>query len=314
MAYFGRIFNAAVALVLIYFSIKIIPFGKKIIALTALLPIAIEGLTSLSPDAITISSSLFLISYVLSICFNKTKEKIEKKDFIILLITSIVVSLCKIVYLPLIFLVLLIPKEKFENTKQRLIFTLVIMGLGIVVNLVWLGISSTYLSIYDSSSGQVLSVLSNPFNYILMVMYTLMQNFGAYTLGMVGIELGWCEIVKVLPFVAYAFVALLVIATLSTNNKKLVITKKYYIIFAIVSLIIIGLILTSLYVQWTQPGSNIIVGVQGRYFLPILPVMLLLARPFVNKNKVGFSVEKFILVAAIVLNFSAILSIVLEFI
>ena len=37
-----------------------------------------------------------------------------------------------------------------------------------------------------------------------------------------------------------------------------------------------GLIFTSLFVQWTTCGSDSIAGIQGRYFIPILPLLMLL--------------------------------------
>ena len=53
--------------------------------------------------------------------------------------------------------------------------------------------------------------------------------------------------------------------------------KTYQLIWiALVVLAIVTLIFTSLYVQWTTIGGESIAGVQGRYFLPILPLIMLL--------------------------------------
>ena len=48
------------------------------------------------------------------------------------------------------------------------------------------------------------------------------------------------------------------------------------IIITLVILAIIALIFTSLYVQWTTVGSKSILGIQGRYFIPILPLAAIL--------------------------------------
>ena len=94
-AYLGRLFNLIVFILLIYLSIKYIPFCKEFILLISLLPITLQEAVSLSPDCITISSIILLISYTLYLTYKK--DKISKKDFIIESILCIVISLCKIV-------------------------------------------------------------------------------------------------------------------------------------------------------------------------------------------------------------------------
>ena len=59
-----------------------------------------------------------------------------------------------------------------------------------------------------------------------------------------------------------------------TIKDKFKLYQKF--IIAIIILGISGLIFTSLYVQWTTCGSDSIAGIQGRYFIPILPLFILL--------------------------------------
>ena len=77
-------------------------------------PVAVSSLASMSPDAMTISMSYLFISYILKL-LNEKDKKIDWKDKIILLILGMVIALCKIVYLPLAGLVLILPKEKQMN-------------------------------------------------------------------------------------------------------------------------------------------------------------------------------------------------------
>ena len=82
MAYFGRIMNAIMSIILMYLAIKLIPFGKKILFTIAFIPIAVEGFTSLSADAITISISFLLLAYILNLKFNKDIKTLTKKHHI----------------------------------------------------------------------------------------------------------------------------------------------------------------------------------------------------------------------------------------
>jgi uncharacterized membrane protein len=56
---------------------------------------------------------------------------------------------------------------------------------------------------------------------------------------------------------------------------------------------ILGLTFSSLYVQWTPYMNDTIVGIQGRYFIPLLlPVALVLKRFIILKNyKVRLGLE-----------------------
>lgn len=190
IAYGARIINMIVAILLLYLAIKQMPFGKRGMLISMCFPIAIEGFTSMSPDALTISIAYLLTAYVLNIVFNEEKA-IKKTDISILTILSIVIALCKIVYLPLVGLLLLIPKEKFKSKKSHRLTIGIIMIIAIIANLIWLGISANYLSLYkDGNSGKQLSILlSNPIIYIERVLATINILGGNYVSQLFGDEL-----------------------------------------------------------------------------------------------------------------------------
>lgn len=278
ITYAGRVLNIIVAIVILYFAIKIIPFGKKMLLIPAMIPIAIEGFTSLSPDAMTISMSFLYIAYILYLAFDKKVEKIKLKDKIILLIMSIIIALCKIVYIPLVGLLLIIPKEKFENNKNKIINFIVIAGIAIVINLIWLAISSRYLSTFreGDSKIQVLLALQNPVQFIQQFLYTLNLNSGNYILSLFGADLGWGELVKINTMVPYCLLVIYVFTAITDNKLKNRFEAYQIVCILLVVLAIIALIFASLYVQWTTIGNESIIGVQGRYFLPIIPLIMLL--------------------------------------
>ena len=73
ITYGGRIVNMIFALLVLYFAIKLMKKKKKLLLIPAMIPIAIEGFTSLSPDAMTIGVSSLLVSMILSFRYNKNK-------------------------------------------------------------------------------------------------------------------------------------------------------------------------------------------------------------------------------------------------
>ena len=317
ITYGGRIVNMIFALSVLYFAIKLMPFGKKLLLIPAMIPIAIEGFTSLSPDAMTISVAFFYIAYILHLAFGK-KEQLGMKEKVILLISSIVIALCKIVYIPLVGLILIIPKEKFKNqgNKNKILNFCVIAGIAVIINLIWLAISSRYLSTFreGDSKIQVLLALQNPILYIQNVLYTFNLNGSNYLLSLFGADLGWGELIKLYSIVPYAFLGIYLFTAITDNELKDKL-KKYQIIWiSLVILAIVGLIFTSLYVQWTTVGQTSIAGIQGRYFLPILPLVMLLlgsvvkVKSLYNEEKV----TKFVGISILVLQIFTISQILVE--
>ncbi len=317
ITYGGRIVNMIFALLVLYFAIKLIPFGKKLLLVPAMIPIAIEGFTSLSPDSMTISVAFFYIAYILHLAFEK-KEQLEMKEKVILLISSIVIALCKIVYIPLVGLILIIPKEKFKNAgnKNKILNFCIIAGIAMMINLIWLAISSRYLSTFreGDSKIQVLLALQNPILYIQNVLYTFNLNGSNYLLSLFGADLGWGELIKLYSIVPYAFLGIYLFTAITDNELKDKF-KRYQIVWiSLVILAIVGLIFTSLYVQWTTVGQTSIAGIQGRYFLPILPLVMLLlgsvvkVKSLYNEEKV----TKFVGISILVLQIFTISQILVE--
>ena len=274
MTYGARIINMVISIFLLYFAIKLMPFGKRGMLVSMCFPIAIEGFTSMSPDALTISVAYLFTAYVFNIVFNKEKQ-IRKTDIFILAILSIVIALCKIVYLPLVGLLLLIPKAKFKTQKSHILTKVIIMGLAISANLIWLKISANYLALYkDGNSGEQLWILlQNPIYYLQRLFATINHSGGFYAYSLLGQELGWNEFAKMDTLLPTMFGLLFMYINIADNTIKQKLTKYQNIILSLIILAIIGLVFTSLYIQWNEPADYIIKGVQGRYFIPVIPIL-----------------------------------------
>ena len=281
MAYLMEIFDFAVWVLLIYFAIKKIPKFKTIVLFIALLPITLQEATSISPDALTIGLCVFFVSYVLYLAYGK-KTLLNKKDYAVLIICSLLIGFCKIVYLPLVLLLLVIPKERFKSKKHKWWFIGILFAVVAVINVIWLMVSSKYLIQYQegvNSKEQLMGIIKNPFRYMVVMFRSVNVNGQVWLSNLLGMSLGAFKfnLPSVLFFVTFTVMILL----FAQRNETLKLRKFDRWIFAFVFLIISVLILTSLYMQWTTYGADVIDGVQGRYFLPIL---LLLAVVFCRKD------------------------------
>ena len=115
-----------------------------------------------------------------------------------------------------------------------------------------------------------------------MLIYTINANGSKYILSMFGGEVGLNEHVILHTFVPYVFIVISLMAGILNEEIKNKFSKFQTIIIVLIALAIIGLVFTSLYIQWTETTEVVIKGVQGRYFLPILPLILLLLRKAKN--------------------------------
>lgn len=315
--YGARIVNLLVSVFLLYFAMKLIPFGKKMIFLITILPTTMVQISSLSPDALTLTSSILFVAYVLKLWYEK--RKITKKEVSKLTILGIVVALCKIVYIPFVFFVLILPRKSYKDKKNYTLSVITMIVIPILINLIWLAIANTHLSLIDNnkSSVQTANILTNIPEYIRTVAYTLQYIMdktltalfggGGMTHNTSAVGNGF---ITVIPMIL-----LFVFEILFDEKLKINLEMKAKVIISIISLAIIGLIFTSLYVQWSPLKWFFVDGVQGRYFLPLLlPLTILLAQNNLVKQKGNIHLKSIITYTGIILNMLILMEIVLKYI
>lgn len=282
--YLARLFNLMSFVFLMYQSIKRIPYLKKYLLFISLLPIIVQEAASFSSDALTISISFFLISYILYL--KEKKELLTKKEYLILFISSIICSMSKIVYIPIILLAYILPKDLFKSKKDKIIKISIMILICIIINGGWTLYASRYLVEYNAgvdSKAQLKHILTHPIKYIYHVLRTMVifgpgfvyQAYGR-NLSLLDVDVG-----RYYPIGAVLMTIYLSITNRFKEKKNSIIEGLMYLL---VPLAIVGLIFTSLYIQWTPVSKDIIDGVQGRYFIPLLLFIPLIFMR-INKSK-----------------------------
>lgn len=271
--YTARLINMFVAIFFIYEAIKLIPFKKNIVFFLALLPLTISEFASMSSDALTISSCIFYISYILYLKYDENKNIINKKDIIVLIISSIIVSLLKIVYVPLCLLLFILPKEKFDSAKNKNIIVISTFISAIVLNIIWLIYASRFLTEVNpgvNAVEQVKYILTHPISYILILFRTIHVYFQIFIFSLCGEGLGDYNVQASVFFIISSLIVFAILFLANDNKDKRSFDVRTKIVCSLIFIIVVLLIYTSLYVAWTKLKSPIILGIQARYFLPIL--------------------------------------------
>ena len=284
IVYLARIFNLIFWIILGYYIIRFIPFGKGIAFLLLFMPTSMQAAASCQADAVANVTAVALFTYVLYKI--KTPRAISKKDYVLSSALAILVSMSKIVYLPLCFLLYLLPAKMFKSKKHKFVSISLVIAAAVLLNFIWLLISSRYLSAEFqagvNTSEQVGFIISHPLGFLQAIFRTIIGNGNFYFFTFFGSSLSWLNINLAEPYIlAFAFYAFYTYLRESQKNFSLDNQQKFYI-FLSVSVCVL-LIFASLYIQWTSVAAPVVAGIQGRYFIPVaLPLMFLL--PTLSKD------------------------------
>lgn len=273
--YLGRIFNLIAFIIVTYFTIKVLPAYKLLMFVYMLNPMIIHQSISFSADVVVNASTLLYISYILHLKYMDS-DKLNNKNVIALFLLSIFVCASKFIYFPLILLLFLI-RKKFKNSDRNLkiisIFSLLIaISLGAIWYMLNMNLSNSSTEAQaDALVSPMQHLLENPLNAI-QVLYKTLDLYLSYYLEMFCARyLGWLNI-HIPTYISYFYLFMLLF---STQLEKNIIKLKERIFLIAIFIIIFIAILLGFYVSATQENINYIIGIQGRYFIPVAILFLI---------------------------------------
>lgn len=255
------------------------PFGKVFLLIAAILPMTMQQVVSYNYDSVLIGICFLTIAYLLNlIC---TKRMVKWWDWLIMGGMAIAIASIKLVYLPVFCLALAIPREKFGGTKKKIIggawIVFICIGTLLVTRLAT--ISSYTIAAGTTTSGAVEKMtipycLDHLWITIQMVYRTFEREFTHYLPEMIASPLGWLEVeIPDILVLGFVLVLLLSVVNFQDTGRRIQYGVQLNAIF--VALVVIALIMVAT-LSWTPVSSGVIVGIQGRYFLPVLPLAVLM--------------------------------------
>lgn len=287
--YLARLCNLIGMIVCGYYIIKLLPFGKTIGLVYLLNPMYIHQGISTSADMMVNSICLLFISTILYL--KNKKEDFSYKDLILLGSMIILLCLAKYIYIPLILLLFLLSK-KIKNTSKKnkaiiygSITVSMLLCVYFVIDMFILPMSSSGgVEITNvgniSPKDQLLSILKNPFSLVFMYARTILGLSTYHIKTFFGVYLGWLNI-NVFEIFTWIYAGLLLSSPFLEKEEN-ILTKKEKIWLNIFTIFMILVIILFFYLSWSEVGSNVALGVQGRYYIPILILPLL---TLINKNR-----------------------------
>lgn len=309
VVYAGRIFNILFYGLLLFFTIRIIPQGKNLMIAISGFPMMLQQVSSYSYDAFVCALSFFFIAYILRLVY--ASEKVRKRDVVALTVTSILLAPCKLIYVMVCFLVLIIPKEKFSRKRTNIIAKTLVLGSAMVATLVH-NMSAVATSAsgdnyieWAGEKGYTISYLLHHIGRAIKVFINTIHEKGDfYVDSLIGGDLSWFTVnipsVLTICSVIIVFVALF-------EERKIKIKTWHKVVFVVISIIVMGLAMVSMWIGWTPLSYNHIEGVQGRYFLPILPLLLICI--MIEGKPKGKWYSELVVVGCLVVNYLVIMNV-----
>lgn len=299
--YLGRIFAIGVYLLTMYWFICLMPVYKTAAFLMALLPMTVQQCCSYSYDATVIELS-FLYFAVLFGLFAQ-EGKIKKWQAALYACCIAVLSISKGgTYLPLCLLTLFLPVGRFSSPKKKWAFVGAMAAVSIAAflsvtlsNILFVAAPTaeqTAKSYLAGESYGLSGFLSNPMEFVLLSVRTVFLNGDEMLETMLGTKLGWLD-VYVSRLAVYGMLLLMALSALrrkdGARRPAFAEGRAFRLCSLAAALLSVGMVFVSMFISWTPRESTVISGIQGRYFLPLLPLCLTLPGTFPVTAKKDFS-------------------------
>lgn len=306
-----KFMNLLVYLIVITVAIRYAKIGKYALMCIALMPTSILQASAITYDGFV----LCLVSLGVVLLINEIvseEENINTKLLAIGIIAITIGSLSKMVYAPLVLLAIFIPNKKFASKKSVIWFKLgilVICGwmlatfvLPTLISMISPSVTATAdLRGGDTNSGsQIGNIIANPMAYIKQLLISIFdfenfRNIGVpsdsfFTAGNLMLMNYGGTVVCPNKF-AYVIMALIMLLICKNKEEKSLNVKTKLGVWGLIFIIVV-LIWTAMYLAFTPVGQTAIVGVQARYYLPILWLAIVAAyngKLSINMTKTGYA-------------------------
>lgn len=279
----GRLANAISYCVVMTYAIRVIPNKKYLLLAIGLLPTSLFLAANYSYDPWVISFLSLGIAMILRERASEPKMPISKNRILGISLV-LFLGLCpKAIYFPVIALMYLIPSSRFSSKRSYHKFCRAVFLFGCIMfsSFILPMIFSTSVQAGDIRGGenvnsldQIKYILTHPVDYLLVeakfmssymltnsagysLSYAYMGSLATYVPQLINLPLFWLLAVSAVD-----------------NSEQPKFTLVQSVLLVLLTIFIVFLVSSSLYVSFTPVGYETVNGCQPRYLLPILLVPL----------------------------------------
>jgi len=280
LLYVARIGNLIVYLLLAAAAVRFTPIQKWTLALVALIPMSVYLAASVSADAMTLGLALLVVALTLNLALGS--EMPSRGRLLALGLVLLLLALSKQAYLGLGIMFFMIPGERFSTPRRRWLTAALLIGIPLAINAAWTyslrGLYTPMRPFVDPPA-QLRGIVEHPWSYLGTVFAAIFKvedhalsdySFMIGTFGWLGAHLP--QWIRNTYWAALGATAVLDGGEpLRLGIRAKAVALGAYLCTAVV-------MATFVYLSWEPVGIKNIEGIQPRYYLPIIPLALLLPR------------------------------------
>lgn len=135
--YLARLFQMAAYLALCWYAIRRAPWGKPLFFTLALLPVVLQSASGISADPVTNGLAFCTVALILAAIDRSRTGRVTRLDTVILGLVIAALALSKSAYVPFALLTLAIPTAAFGSHRRRMVVTGSIIGSAVILAGAW---------------------------------------------------------------------------------------------------------------------------------------------------------------------------------
>ncbi|MBQ8994617.1 MAG: DUF2142 domain-containing protein [Oscillospiraceae bacterium] len=263
-----------------YLSLSICSYGQGILLGFLLLPLTINQCISVNQDNFCFCISFLAIAFWTHLKKKELEdEKVTVLEAVCLLLISLMLLASKAYAIILgMYIVLVIPKVKALRDRRKDIFLIMSILVCAVCVALLLGKSGythyLFTALFGEANGGRYSLkfyLDDPLTGWQIFVATIKQQWFQWFWDAFGSKLSWQTYFT--PIYAVCFAVILVLLARSESGEIVGSSSLERIAIIVIELAFFALV----YLRastWTEVGRRTIWGIQGRYFIPVLPLVL----------------------------------------
>jgi uncharacterized membrane protein len=272
--YAGRAANVLLFVLAVAFAIWIAPTGRPAFAFIFLLPMPLYEAASFSADVLAFALSAIVCALLARVAAGISSSVLW------LWIAALLIAILSTIKSPLVALAVPLMVLGWRvSARTAPLLGLTVIGAWMAWNFGF-ALGESYAARLRTIPGgvsthdQMQFLLAHPQSIISIAIETMRQKALIYIGSGIGV-FGFFNTPLAIWFYLLALVIGLVMFVGSSLSERLKMALGFRLALAVAGLIAIALTFGTLYLAWTPVGSNVVLGVQGRYFIPILIILAL---------------------------------------
>jgi uncharacterized membrane protein len=291
LIYLARLGNLIAWTLIVYLAIRLLPVGKWSMAAIAVLPMAAFQAAVVTTDSLSMGILFVYVAFVVRLVVQR--HLVTNRQYVLLAIVATALAFTKlimVVFLPIALLLIFRKRttktEPFNWRAAAKLLLVIIVPVLLLGSWMLLNKNESALQVPDgvNAAQQTKLMFTAPQKFSFALWNTYFYPWSDSIVRSVIGTFGWMDTPMSLLFVVagYFSIAAALLANRGDDLLRLSLMRKAKLLLWSIGLIYFLGVNAAMYIYYSPVDFNIIIGVQGRYFLPLFALLILLT---INNNQ-----------------------------